>query len=247
VTKINATGTALVYSTYLGGSSADIGNGIFVDGSLQAYVTGSTESSPTVNGFPATPGAFRTTFGGTTDAFVTKLNGAGTALLYSTYLGGASEDVGNSIFVDGSGDAYVTGSTTSDSPNPFPTTFGASSYGGSGDAFVTKINATATALIYSTYLGGRNTDVGKAISVDGAGDAYVAGSTNSPDFPLRDPLVGNTKLGGGTGSSTDAFVAKITAAGTMPSTGTSVSDSSSGGGGGCFIATAAAPSRGSDR
>jgi hypothetical protein len=240
VTKLNPSGTDLLYSTYLGGADDDVANGIYADGSGNAYVTGST-TSDSPNPFPTTLGAFSRTYGGSGDAFVTKLNPAGlglTDLVYSTYLGGAGQDAGNSIFVDSSGDAYVTGSTTSDSPNPFPTTAGASSYGGSVDAFVTKINAAATALIYSTYLGGRNTDVGKAISVNGAGDACVGGSTNSPDFPLHDPLAGNNVLGGGTGSSTDAFVAIVTAVGTMPSTETSVSNS--GGGGGCFIATASA-------
>jgi hypothetical protein len=157
--------------------------------------------------------------------------------LYSTFLGGANADAGNSIFV-ASGEAYVTGSTQS---SGFPTTAGARGYGGSGDAFVTKLNAAGTALLYSTFLGGRNRDLGKAITANAFGEAFVAGSTNSPDFPLEAPLAGNDELGGGTGTSTDAFVAKITDSGTMPPVETGISDpGGSGGGGGCFIATASA-------
>jgi hypothetical protein len=232
VTKLNAAGMALLYSTYLGGSSNDIGNSIYVDGAGQAYVTGSTQSSGAAPGGFPTQGAFQTDNGGSTDAFVTKLNAAGTALLYSTYLGGSSNDIGNSIYVNG-GNASVTGSTQS---SDFPTTSGARSYGGSGDAFVAKINPAGTGasdLVYSTYLGGSSTDVGKAISVDSFGDAYVAGSTQSSEFPVTSGAF-DTSYGG----SGDAFVAKITESGTMPPVTTE--GSASGGGGGCFIATASA-------
>jgi hypothetical protein len=142
VTKLNPTGTALLYSTYLGGSSNDVGNSIYVDGAGQAYVTGSTESSGAAPGGFPTQGAFQTNNAGSTDAFVTKFNAAGTGLVYSTYLGGAGEDVGKSIFVDEAGNAYVTGSTqSSGSPGGFPTTPGAyqTSFGGTEDAFVAKI------------------------------------------------------------------------------------------------------------
>jgi hypothetical protein len=142
VTKLNAAGTALVYSTYLGGANPDVGFGIRVDSSGNAYVTGSTASP----GFPILdPIPGNGTLGGgtgtSTDAFVTKLNVTGTGLVYSTYLGGAGEDVGKSIFVVSAGNAYVTGSTTSDAPNPFPTTAGAfqTTFGGTEDAFVAKI------------------------------------------------------------------------------------------------------------
>ena len=150
VTKLNPTGTALVYSTYLGGTSDDYGYGIAVDTAGNAYVTGYTAST----NFPTTPGAFQTTYGGgSDDAFVTKLNPTGTALVYSTYLGGTDSDGGYGIAVDSAGNAYVTGYTASTN---FPTTPGAfqTTFGGNGDAFVTKLNPTGTALVYSTYLGG---------------------------------------------------------------------------------------------
>jgi hypothetical protein len=214
VTKLNDTGTALVYSTYLGGSSNDVGNGIYVDGFGNAYVTGSTTSSD----FPTSSGAFQTSYGGGGDAFVTKLNPAGTGVsdrLYSTYLGGSSADIGNSIFVDGFGNAYVTGSTTS---SDFPTSSGAfqTSYGGGGDAFVTKLNPAGTGVsdrLYSTYLGGSSADIGNSIFVDGFGNAYVTGSTQSSGTPAGFP----TTLGAfqtDNAGSTDAFVTKLNPAGT---------------------------------
>ncbi len=182
VTKLNATGTGLLYSTYLGGSGGDLGWGIAVDTSGNAYVTGQTQSS---TDFPTTAGAFQTTYGGREDVFVTKLNSAGTNLLYSTYLGGSDFDYGNGIAVDSSGNAYVTGVTYSDD---FPTTAGAfqTTHRGGGysrDAFVTQLNSTGTALLYSTYLGGGSEDYGNGIAVDTSGNAYVTGSTQSSDFP----------------------------------------------------------------
>src|SRR6266851_2193022 len=135
VSKLNSSGSALVYSTYLGGGSTDFGFGIAVDSSGGAYVTGYTQSS----NFPATAGALQTTFGGGADAFVSKLNSGGSALVYSTYLGGSSFDFGFGIAVDSSGNAYVTGYTCSSN---FPTTAGALQttfgVGGAIDAFVAK-------------------------------------------------------------------------------------------------------------
>src|SRR5204863_14501 len=142
VTKLNAAGTALLYSTYLGGGNNNEAHGIALDGNGQAYVTGFTTS----NDFPTTPGAFDRTHNGNTDAFVTKLNAAGTALVYSTYLGGSGDDQPGGIALDGSGQAYVTGVTTS--PD-FPTTPGAfdTTINSNSDAFATKLNAAGTALI----------------------------------------------------------------------------------------------------
>jgi len=199
VTELNPTGTALVYSTYLGGTNEDAGNGIAVDTAGNAYVTGYTESTD----FPTTTGAFRTTYGGGGDAFVTKLNPTGTALIYSTYLGGTGEDSSQGIALDTAGDAYVTGWTFSDD---FPTTTGAfrTTYGGNLDAFVTKLNPTGTALIYSTYLGGTDYDNGQGIAVDTAGNAYVTGITSSSDFPTTDGAFQPSYDGG-----EDAFVAKF--------------------------------------
>jgi hypothetical protein len=134
VTKLNATGAALVYSTYIGGSGNDAGYGIAVDGSGNAYVTGYTTSTD----YDVTPGAFQTTNGGRADVFVTKLNATGTALVYSTYIGGSDDDWGRAIAVDGSGNAYVTGLTDSPdydvTPGAFQTT-----KGGGQDVFVTKV------------------------------------------------------------------------------------------------------------
>jgi len=160
VSKLNTTGSALVYSTYLGGGESDVSWGVAVDASGNAYVMGYTASS----NFPTTAGAVQTTYGGNQDAFVSKLNATGSTLVYSTYLGGSGAEGFNfefgGIAVDTSGNAYVTGNTTS---SDFPVTPGAfqTSFGGSdGDAFVSKLNAAGSALIYSTYLGGRYHDGG---------------------------------------------------------------------------------------
>jgi hypothetical protein len=211
VTKLNAAGSTLLYSTYLGGSGQDEGhNGIVVDASGNAYVTGRTFSSD----FPITPGAFQTTSGGGSDAFVSKLNAAGSALLYSTYLGGSNWESSEGIAIDASGNAYVTGVTFSSN---FPTTPGAfqTTSGGGGsrfgfeDAFVSKLNAAGSALLYSTYLGGSSFDESFGIAVDGSGNAYVTGDTGSSNFPTT-PGAFRTTFGGG---DFDAFVSKLNAAG----------------------------------
>ena len=199
VTKLNAAGNALVYSTYLGGSGVDFGDGIASDASGNAYVTGTTYSInfPTVNPFQAS-------LKGTQNAFVTKLDGVGNAAFYSTYLGGSGSDRGNGIAADAAGNAYVTGVTSStDFPtmNPVQATSG-----GGDDAFVTRLNDTGTALVYSTYLGGSSTDSGLAIAVN-AGNAYVTGFTYSSDFPTKNPF--QATIGGGD----DAFVTKLNTAG----------------------------------
>jgi len=206
VSKIDAAGGALVYSTYLGGSGSDLGAGIAVDGAGDAYVTGKTDSSD----FPTTTGAFSTTYaGGNGDAFVSKFDAAGSALVYSTYLGSSgfpSTAANAGIAVDRAGDAYVTGSTVS---SDFPTTPGALPPPPSGsvryyDAFVSKIDAAGGTLVYSTYLGGSYDDIGRGIAIDGAGDAYVTGYTNSSDFPTTTGAFSTTF-----GGYDDAFVAKL--------------------------------------
>ncbi|MDP2659856.1 MAG: SBBP repeat-containing protein [Dehalococcoidia bacterium] len=139
----------LSYATFLGGSGTEIGRGIAVDGSGAAYVTGYTEG----NNSPTTPGAYDTSFNGGQDAFVAKLNPAGSALVYATFLGGSGADQGYAIAVEGSGAAYVTGLT---GPSDFPTTPGAydtSFNGGSNDAFVAKLNPAGSALVYATLTG----------------------------------------------------------------------------------------------
>jgi hypothetical protein len=187
VTKLNPTGSGLVYSTYLGNCSGAVGEGIAVDAGGNAYVTGEAQS-----GFPTTVGAFQTSYGGSGDAFITKLNPTGSALVYSTYLGGNGSDIGRAIAVDIAGSAYVTGDTSSSvaqSGTNFPTTPGAfqpniaGAPGQQQDAFVTKLNPLGTGLVYSTYLGGSSTENSFGIAVDIAGNAYVTGVTVSTDFP----------------------------------------------------------------
>jgi Beta-propeller repeat len=203
----------LVYSTYLGGrndlagSNGDSGTGIAVDSSGNAYITGITGSTD----FPTTAGALQTTNGGNDDAFVSKLNSNGSALVYSTYLGGGNQDFGRAVAVDSSGDAYVTGFTGS---TDFPTTAGAlqTGNGGDDDAFVSKLNSSGSALIYSAYLGGGNQDFGQAIAVDSSGNAYVAGDTNSTDFPTTAGALQTTFAGG----RSDAFVSKIATGNVSP-------------------------------
>jgi Ca2+-binding RTX toxin-like protein len=196
VAKINPDGSALVYATYLGGGSYDWGNGIAVDTTGAAYVTGETNSTDFPTASPIQTDQV------TTDAFVTKINPDGSALVYSTYLGGASSDDGRSIAVDATGAAYVTGETDS---TDFPTTLpiqGANTEG--DDVFVTKINPQGAALVYSTYLGGAGDDVGLDIAVDASGEAYVTGYTGSADFPTASPI-----QGAHAGGYFDVFVTKI--------------------------------------
>jgi hypothetical protein len=184
ITELNPSGSALVYSTYLGGSSSDAGESIALDAAGDAYVTGQTSSAD----FPVTPGAFQSKCAGTCstadpDAFVTELNAAGSALIYSTYLGGTGFDQGNGITLDPSGDAFVVGWTASKN---FPTIPGSAKtkYGGGRyDAFVVELNPSGSALLYSTYLGGTGLDVGYAIALDSSGNAYVTGYTESTNFP----------------------------------------------------------------
>jgi uncharacterized protein (TIGR03437 family) len=200
VTKINPSGSAKMYSTYLGGGGPDEGHGIAVDVQGNAYITGSTGSID----FP-TKNAIQAPQGGSGDAFLAKLNATGSALVYSTYLGGSATDSGSAVALDGAGNAYVVGTTFStDFPtkNPFQSAKGAQQ-----DAFVAKINSSGTAWVYATYLGGNNVDEGNAIAVDAAGNAYVTGSTASTNFPLASPLRSSNA------ASVDAFVAKLNPAG----------------------------------
>lgn len=209
VTKLNALGKALEYSTYLGGTDYDDPRSIAVDGLGHAYVLGSTASAD----FPTTSGAFDTSCGSDgdcdftgmfryVDAFVTKLNPAGTGLVYSTYLGGSRIEFAGGIFVDGTFHAYVTGETTS---SDFPTANAVQAVNqGGAEAFVTKLNPGGTALVYSTYFGGYGSDHGNGIAVDAKGNAYFTGLAG-PAFPTTFGAF-QTTLGGTSG---DAYVARI--------------------------------------
>jgi len=212
VTKLNATGSALVYSTFLGSGSIGYVGGIAVDSTGNAYVTGADDST-----FPTTPGAFQTSVNGGFNAFVAKLNPTGSALVYSTFLGGPGRDFGNGVAVDSTGNAYVAGATSSTS---FPVTAGAFQTTLSGivqNAFVTKLNANGTALIYSTYLGGSGCqpvsegcdgpEVALGIALDSGDNAYVTGQTNSGDFPIT-PGAFQAKLAS-KDRGTNAFITKM--------------------------------------
>ncbi len=188
VTKLNSNGTALVYSAFLGGDGVDEGIGISVDPLRRAYVAGFTEST----NLPTTPNALQPSFGGYQDGFVARINSAGDAFDYFTYLGGTNADYVDGIAVDATGQAYLTGSTTSTNfwitnavqpqiSNPSNTV--TTNVVITGDAFVTKLTS-AGHLVHSSYLGGDSTDVGFRIVADVAGNAYVVGSTWSSDFPV---------------------------------------------------------------
>jgi uncharacterized repeat protein (TIGR01451 family) len=216
VAKVDATGAALVYAGYIGGSGDDRGNGIAVDGSGNAYITGETNSTqatfPDGDGFGAIPG-FDLTHNGGVDAFVAKLDAAGTTLLYAGYIGGSGDDRGNGIAVDGSGNAYITGETDSTQATfPDGNGFGAIpgfdlTHNGGVDAFVAKLDASGTTLEFAAYIGGIGDDRGKGIAVDAAGDIYLTGETNSTEttFPDRTGPDQKQNLG------FDAFVAKVCA------------------------------------
>jgi hypothetical protein len=202
VTKIKADGSAFVYSTYLGGSGDDgRPGGIAVDSGGDAYISGMTTSTdfPTVNAFQST------NHGGAHDGFVAKINSNGSALLYSTCLGGSGDDEAVGIAVDSSGSAYVAGWTRS-TDFPVANALQATNHG-SFDAYVTKIDAAGNNLVYSTYLGGTGGDGGTGIAVDSAGNAFVVGAADSSDFPLVNPLQ-NKNRGG-----QNAIVFELNAAG----------------------------------
>jgi hypothetical protein len=194
VTKLSPAGSALVYSTYLGGADYDDAWALTVDGSGSAYVVGQTRSAD----FP-TQNPYQADAAGGMDAYVTKLSPTGSTLEYSTYLGGSADDTATAVAVDGSGSGYVAGWTVS---TDFPTLNPYQTAAGSDDAFVTKLSPGGSSLVYSTYLGGGNVEIAYGMAVDAAGSAHVAGVTYSPDFPVLDPY--QTVQ-----SSIDAFVTKV--------------------------------------
>jgi uncharacterized protein (TIGR03437 family) len=192
----------LTYATYLGGNGEDWANAVAVDSAGNVYIAGYSEST----NFPRTSGVFQNTLRGGRDAFVAKLNAEGTALIYSTLIGGDSTDQARGIALDSAGNAYLTGDTLSAN---FPTTPGAyrTTPYRADDMFVAKLNSAGTALVYSTYFGGRNSEASFAIAVDRAGSAHITGNTLSDDLPTTAP--GAFPSSGGPA----CFVAKFNPAG----------------------------------
>jgi hypothetical protein len=199
VTRMNASGSGLDYSTFLGGSASDWIWGIAVDGGGRAYVAGATTSS----NFPTTASAYDPTFNGATDGYVARVSNIGSSLEYSTFLGGSGVDGSYAVAMDSSHRAYVTGDT--DSSN-FPTTVNAfdRTFNGQLDAYVARLEASGGSLSYSTFLGGGNVDRGMGIAVDDAGRAHFAGETTSAEFPTSANALDRTYNGG-----IDAFLAVL--------------------------------------
>ncbi|MBK6459809.1 MAG: SBBP repeat-containing protein [Myxococcales bacterium] len=202
VTKLAPAGNDLIYSTYVGGfSSNQRATAIAVDGLGSAYITGFTTSTSfmTVNPIQAAKAAGL-------DSFVSKLSPTGSSLVFSTYLGGALDDLGYGIAVDGAGNTIVTGWTQS-TDFPMANAFQVTSRGGSAEAFVSKLRPDGTAFVYSTYLGSTAEDRAYGVAADAAGNAYVTGMTSGPTFPTMNAV--QPTLGG----ATDAFVTKLNPAG----------------------------------
>ncbi len=200
IAKLNVDGSMLEYSTYLGGNDSDVGSGISVDANGHAYVVGITDSTD----FP-TNDSFQATQAGNGDAFLAKLSSSGNSLEYSTYLGGNYFDWAFSVAVDSGGYAYLTGRTSStDFPTENPIQ---AALADEDDVFITKFSTDGTSLIYSTYLGGNDSDYGHDIVLDSSACAYITGYTSSTDFPvinyLQESNAGNY----------DVFAAKLNSAG----------------------------------
>jgi hypothetical protein len=225
VLKIDPTGTSVVYAGFIGGEEGEFGSGIAVDALGNAYVTGPTESDqstfPDGDGFGAVSG-FDQTFNGDEDAFLVKIDASGTSLAYATYLGGAGADVGRSVAVDGAGNAYLCGEVQLPSAATFPDGdgFGAiagfdSTHNGDIDAFVAKIDAAGTGVVYAGFVGGSGIDACTDIALDGDDRSYVTGVTTSTQttFPDGDGLGALGGLDPTHNLGADAWVARVSAAG----------------------------------
>ncbi len=197
IARINSAGSALNYSSFLGGGNTDEAADVAIDTAGNAYVVGNT-SSTDFN----TKNPLQANNRGQQDVFITKVSPEGSALVYSTYLGGQRADLGNAIAVDQANNVYITGSTASNNfplQSPLQATYG----GADVDAFVTKMNSTGSALVYSTYLGGSLNEVGNALAVDALGNAYVTGLTSSTNFPTRNPIQQENRGGN------EVFISKL--------------------------------------
>jgi uncharacterized protein (TIGR03437 family) len=220
ITKLNAAGNALIYSMVMGGTNADGCSSIGVDSSGNAYVTGATNSTdlPTVN--PIQSSLPSPLFGtASVTALVAKVSPDGTKLLYSTYFGGPGNTIPTSVAVDGAGNAYFTGFTTSSSfaasPGALQSSFGGSggqnfSVLSTGDAFVVKMSPSGQK-IYATYLGGAKDDIGMGIAIDSKGDVFVGGATLSTDFPMQNAFQSSNHGSGGDayGKGGDGFITEL--------------------------------------
>jgi hypothetical protein len=205
--KLRVEPPSLLWATYLGGSDEEFDVSLAVDAAGSAYISGRTFSTD----YPTTPGAFQTTFGGAGtgsqrygDAVVTKIHPDGSSLVYSTYLGGLSGDIATAIAVDSTGAAYITGLTLS---RNFPTTAGSfqpQHGGGDADNFVTKLAPEGDRLLFSSFLGGNNSEQANAIAVDRLGNIHVSGTTSATDFPTTSDALSRTRTG-----TNDAFVTII--------------------------------------
>ncbi len=178
VIKLNSNGTLPIYSTFIGGSSYDFGDGVAVDFNGNVYITGYTQSSD----FPNTTNAFDNSYNGVQDIFILKLNPLGSKLIYSTFIGGSSHEYSYDIVTDSNGNAYVTGYTNS---SDFPNTSGAydRTYNGGDDVFICKLNSSGSNLTYSTFIGGSSYEMGYDITIDSEDNVYITGVTGSVDFP----------------------------------------------------------------
>ena len=211
VSKINAAGNALLYSSYYGGTGNDYGWAIGVNAANEAYIAGSTNSTTTI----ASVGAYQTVFGGATDAFVLKLTAAGNAVSYCTYYGGTGDDLARDIVLKSTGDAYIAGATTSTSTiasaGSFATVFG----GGTSDGFIAVINNAGNGRVYGAYAGGTTEDKVEAIDLKSNGEAVLYGYTRSyigaGGFPSVNAYQANN--GAAAGGPRDAFMMRVNAAG----------------------------------
>lgn len=203
VTKMNATGSALVFSTFLGGNGDDRAVAIKVDANSTIYLAGYTTST----NYPVTTGAFRTTNSGGNDVFATRLSAAGNSLLQSTYIGGSSTELAYGMTIDNSGSMYITGYTASTN---YPVSVGAfrTTNSGGNDVFLTKLNPGGQTLAYSTYIGGSSTDIAYGVEIDQFGAAYVTGYTASTNYPVTAGAYHTVY------TATDPFLTKFNSTGT---------------------------------